>query len=69
MPAQLSGILLVAVFALTAVAGTVLAWRLVALSAPSVRHPPDRKPGRAPAAPVPAGAVPGPAPAEPGGTP
>ena len=68
--AQLSGILLVAVFALTAVAGTVLAWCLVALSAPSIRHPADRKAGRAPAAPapaapVPAAAVPGPAPAEP----
>jgi hypothetical protein len=38
MPAQLSGILLVAVFALTAVAGAVLAVRLVALSAPSNRR-------------------------------
>jgi hypothetical protein len=49
MPAQVSGILLVAVFAVAAVAGAVLAGRLVALSAPSVRHRPGRKAGRVPA--------------------
>jgi hypothetical protein len=49
MPAQVSGILLVAVFAVAAVAGAVLAGRLVALSAPSVRRPPGRKAGRVPA--------------------
>jgi len=49
MPAQVSGVLLVAVFALAALAGVVLACRLVALSAPSVRHPPGRKVRRAPA--------------------
>ena len=43
MPAQVSGILLVAVFAVAALVGAVLACRLVALSAPSVRHPPGRK--------------------------
>jgi len=62
MPAQFSGVLLVAVFAVAAVAGAVLACRLVALSAPVVRHPPGRKVRRAPA---PAG--PEPDPAEPGG--
>ena len=60
MPAQVSGILLVAVFAVVAVAGTVLAWRLVALSAPSIRQPPGRKSGRGAAAA---------APEEPDGTP
>jgi hypothetical protein len=49
MPAQVSGILLVAVFALVAVAGAVLAGRLVALSAPSVRQAPGRNAGRVPA--------------------
>ena len=49
MPAQVSGILLVAVFAVAAVAGAVLACRLVALSAPSVRQRPGRKAGRVPA--------------------
>jgi hypothetical protein len=49
MPAQVSGILLVGVFALAALAGVVLACRLVLLSAPSVRHPPGRKVRRAPA--------------------
>ena len=42
MPAQVSGILLVAVFAVAAVAGAVLALRLVALSAPSIRQPPHK---------------------------
>jgi len=60
MPAQFSGILLVAVFALAAVAGAVLAVRLVSLSAPSIRQGPGRKGGRA--------AAPEPRPAEPGGT-
>jgi hypothetical protein len=50
MPAQLSGILLVAVFALAAVAGTVLAVRLIALSSPSARRPaPGPKAGPGPA--------------------
>jgi len=49
MPAQVSGILLVAVFAVVAVAGAVLAWRLVALSAPSIRQAPARRAGRGPA--------------------
>jgi hypothetical protein len=60
MPAQVSGILLVGVFAVAAVAGAVLAWRLVALSAPAVRHPPGRKVSRVPAVT---------APEEPDGTP
>jgi hypothetical protein len=60
MPAQLSGILLAAVFALTAVAGIILAWRLVVLSSPPVRQGPGRKAGRAPV-------VPPPSPAEPDG--
>jgi hypothetical protein len=71
MPAQVSGILLVAVFAVAAVAGAVLAWHLVALSAPSVRQAPGRKAGRAAAGFVQTPAVSGsasePAPAEPGG--
>jgi len=46
MSAQVSGILLVSVFALAAAAGAVLACRLVALSAPSVRHLPGRRVGR-----------------------
>jgi hypothetical protein len=45
MSAQVSGILLVAVFALAAVAGVVLACRLVLLSAPSVRRPPGGNAG------------------------
>jgi hypothetical protein len=49
MPAQVSGILLVGVFALAAVAGVVLACRLVALSAPSVRRLPGGNAGRGPA--------------------
>jgi hypothetical protein len=49
MSAQVSGIVLVAVFALAAVAGAVLAGRLVLLSAPSVRRPPGGKAGRGPA--------------------
>jgi hypothetical protein len=49
MPAQVSGILLVVVFALAGVAGAVLACRLVALSAPSVRQSPGRRAGRVPA--------------------
>jgi hypothetical protein len=49
MSAQVSGILLVGVFALAAVAGVVLACRLVLLSAPSIRRAPRSKAGRVPA--------------------
>jgi hypothetical protein len=58
MPAQLSGILLAAVFALTAVAGIIAAWRLVVLSSPPARQGQGRTAGRAPAVPPPAPAEP-----------
>jgi len=59
MPAQVSGILLVAVFAVVAMAGTVLAWRLVALSAPSLRRPPGCRAGSGAGGSVPAPGVSG----------
>jgi hypothetical protein len=57
------------VFALAAVAGAVLACRLVALSAPSIRRPPAASPPRPRAAPVKAPAVSEAAHAKPDGTP